>query len=115
MRALELAMNRSRRSRETLLAGAALFVGAALGLLALDGSADAADVTLQVKATPVQSVFDWTGFYIGAHAGYGGGSTNVTLTDPFLVTIQDRSRYSGMIGGVQAGYNVRLPSGLLFG
>ena len=102
-------MNRSRRSRKTLVAGVAL------GLLALDGPARAADVRMPVKAAPVQPVFDWTGFYIGAHAGYGGGSTNAALTDPFLATTQGPSRISGMIGGVQAGYNVRLPSGLLFG
>jgi len=102
-------MNRSHRSGKTLVAGVAL------SLLALDGPARAADVRMPVKAVPVQALFDWTGFYIGAHAGYGGGASNAALTDPFLATTQGPSRINGMIGGVQAGYNVRLPSGLLFG
>src|SRR4029453_9634 len=44
----------------------------ALGALLPLGPAFAAD--LPVKATPiVAATFDWSGVYIGAHAGYGGG------------------------------------------
>jgi high affinity Mn2+ porin len=58
-------------------------------------------------------ICDWTGLYIGAHAGYSRGSSSTVLSDP--ATIAASSSFSGMIGGVQAGYNVRLSSGLLFG
>jgi len=92
-----------------------LFAGAGLSLLAFDGRAQAADANIPLKASPAQSVFDWTGLYIGAHAAYGRGPTNAVLTDPFLVTTATNSALGGMIGGVQAGYNVRLRSGLLFG
>ena len=41
----------------------------------------------------LQPIFDWTGFYIGAHAGYGGGPSNAALTDPFLATTQGPSAH----------------------
>src|SRR3984957_784117 len=59
-------MNRSTRSWERVVAG----VG--LSLLALDGAAAAADLPL--KAPAFKAVYDWTGFYLGCHFGYGGGS-----------------------------------------
>jgi high affinity Mn2+ porin len=88
-----------------------VFAGAGLGLLAFAGPAFAAD--LPVKAPHIQSVFDWTGFYIGAHAGFGRGSSSAVLGDPLPAATSNV--FDGMIGGVQAGYNVRLPSGLLLG
>jgi high affinity Mn2+ porin len=98
-------MNRSSRSRGRI------FAGAGLGLLVLDGPALAADMPL--KAPPIQSVFDWTGFYIGAHTGYSRGSSNAVLSDP--ASTATGNSFGGVIGGVQAGYNVRLPSGMLLG
>ena len=98
-------MNRCSRSWERLLAG----VG--LSLLALDGPAVAAD--MPVKTPHIQAVFDWTGFYIGAHAGYSRGSSSAVLSDP--ATLAASGTFSGVIGGVHAGYNVRPSSGLLLG
>jgi len=88
-----------------------VFAGVGLSLLALDGPAGAAD--MPVKAPHIQAVFDWTGLYIGAHAGYSRGSSSAVLSDPALAT--NSSIFSGTIGGMQAGYNYRLRSGLLFG
>jgi high affinity Mn2+ porin len=98
-------MNRCSRSWERV------FAGVGLSLLVLDDPAVAAD--LPVKAPHIQSVFDWTGLYIGAHAGYSRGASSAVLSDPALATTSNV--FSGMIGGVQAGYNVRLSSGLLLG
>jgi high affinity Mn2+ porin len=100
------AMNRRRRSSRCLLAGG-------LSLLALDSPARAADVRLPVKAPHLQSVFDWTGFYIGAHAGFGRGASSAVLTDPAITT--SSGSFGGVIGGVQAGYNVQLSSGIVLG
>src|SRR5258708_6965117 len=100
-------MNCHRRSWESVLAGLGL---AAIGL---DGGAIAAEINFPVKAPPIQSVFDWTGLYIGAHAGFSRGSSSAVLTDPVLTATGNH--FGGMIGGVQAGYNVRLPSGFLLG
>ena len=100
-------MNRCSRSWESVVAG----VG--LSLLALDRPAVAADIGMPVKALPIQSVFDWTGFYVGAHAGFSRGSSSAVLTDPAITATNNI--FNGVIGGVQAGYNYRLPSGILLG
>jgi hypothetical protein len=98
-------VNRKRRSLEHALAGAAF------GALALGSPAMAADIPL--KAPLLRPAFDWSGFYIGGHTGYGRGTSFATLNDPALATTS--SVVSGLLGGVQAGYNYRLSSGLLFG
>jgi high affinity Mn2+ porin len=100
-------MNRSRRSRACLFAS--------LSTLALDAPAMAADVPIgmPVKAPYIRSVFDWTGLYVGAHAGFGRGSSTAVLADPATSTTSNS--FGGMIGGVQAGYNYQLPSGMLLG
>src|SRR5882757_7579908 len=90
-----------------------LLAGIALGAFALDAPARAADLKPPVKAPYLQPVFDWTGFYIGGHTGYGRGSSTAVLADPAVIATD--SRFSGVIGGVQAGYNWRLSSGLLLG
>ena len=99
-------VNRNRRSLEHALAGAAF------GALALGSPAMAADMPL--KAPHLRPAFDWSGFYIGGHTGYGRGSSSAVLSDPLPVSTTG-SVFSGVIGGVQGGYNVQMPSGLLLG
>ena len=98
-------MTGNRRSLELALAGAAL------GALALGNPALAADMPL--KAPHLRPAFDWSGFYIGGHTGYGRGTSSAVLSDP--LSVSTNSVVSGVIGGVQGGYNMRLPSGLLLG
>ncbi|GLR83793.1 carbohydrate porin [Bradyrhizobium iriomotense] len=81
------------------------------GMLALPAASRAADLPL--KAPALQAVYDWTGLYIGAHVGFTRGTSSATLTDPTIAT--DNNVFDGMTGGVQAGYNYRLNSGLLLG
>jgi outer membrane immunogenic protein len=79
---------------------------------ALSVSANAAD--LPMKAAPMPApVWSWTGFYVGAHAGAGWGTTETTLTSiaaPGLgvaaigLPLAQNSR-SGFLGGGQVGYN----------
>ncbi|WP_197433689.1 MULTISPECIES: carbohydrate porin [unclassified Bradyrhizobium] len=85
--------------------------GLGLGMLVLPGASFAADLPL--KAPALKAVYDWTGLYIGAHAGYSRGSSSFVLSDPAATV--GSGQFSGMIGGVQASYNYRLASGLLFG
>jgi outer membrane immunogenic protein len=50
----------------------------------------------------------WTGFYLGAHAGYGWGSFKPSDVDPALDALIDENlehNPSGEVFGVQAGYN----------
>ncbi|MCK9908647.1 outer membrane beta-barrel protein [Microbacteriaceae bacterium K1510] len=53
---------------------------------------------------------DWTGFFIGAHAGGSWGTTDWKTTDGSLAAVSTSSFagtgiMDGMLGGVQAGYN----------
>jgi outer membrane immunogenic protein len=69
-------------------------IAAALAAFAFTAPANAADVPVKgpyYKAAP--AAFDWTGFYIGAHVGWGKESG---------------SGESGLIGGAQIGYNWQL-------
>lgn len=86
---------------------------AALGALALAHPADAADLPLKAKAA--QSIFDWSGLYVGVHTGYTRDSARSTLSDPSATVAIGHSPFSGLTGGVQAGYNWLMPSGLLLG
>ncbi len=70
----------------------------------------AADMPLKAPRIVVQ---EWIGFYFGAHAGFGRGTSNATLTDPSVATTSNA--FGGPIGGLQAGYNVQLPSRIVLG
>ncbi len=58
--------------------------GAGVGLIALIGNASAADLSavLPTKAPPpsVPAAYDWSGFYLGGHVGYGLGGSNWSAT-----------------------------------
>jgi high affinity Mn2+ porin len=93
---------------------------AAAACVALAAHARAADVPMPLKA-PIPAFYDWTGFYFGAHAGYGWGRGNWTaqntlVSEPALSGSLDfASRAGGLLGGFQAGYNYMLPSHMVLG
>lgn len=81
-----------------------LLAGVSLGAIALAGGAQAADLGSRpvYKAPVAAPVWSWTGFYVGANVGVARARTDVSggvLTGPF------DSTKTGVIGGVQAGYN----------
>jgi len=85
---------------------------AALALgTSLNGPALSADIPL--KAPRLQPAFDWSGLYFGAHAGFGRGFSNATLTDPAVAATGNF--FGGPFGGLQAGYNFQLPSRIVLG
>lgn len=88
---------------------------AALGTLALGHgmAAQAADLPLKAPVLAPPAMFDWSGFYLGAHTGYGFGRAATTLSDPAASFA--RHNIGSAMGGVQAGHNVVLPSRLLLG
>lgn len=83
----------------------------AWGALAFPAAGQAADLVL--KAPALKAVYDWAGLYIGMHTGFTRGASSATLADPTVAT--DNHVFNGMTGGVQAGYNWRLSSGVLLG
>ncbi len=76
---------------------------AVLGLVAA-GSASAADLPARkgpVVAPVYAPAFTWTGFYVGANAGYGWGNIDSLA----LGTLPAFSDPEGFVGGGQIGYN----------
>jgi outer membrane immunogenic protein len=88
-----------------------------LSFVSLTGAVSAADLS---KRTPAPSylkpasTFSWTGFYLGAHAGYSfsnNGNTTTVGTPAFvglgstLTPSSLNTKSNGFIGGAQAGYN----------
>jgi outer membrane immunogenic protein len=103
----------------------ALLRGSVVIAAMVGGSAWAAD--LPVYKAPVAApapVFTWTGFYVGANAGYSWGRASVDITETQFNTAtvttptstasasatitsvgSGRTTVNGGLGGVQAGYN----------
>jgi high affinity Mn2+ porin len=118
---------RSRRgSRRRPLAP--LAVGLALLLPCVTLPVHAADqLTMPLKAPAALPSFDWTGFYVGGHFGYAGGTSNWTadtvagpgpsaagslnLLQPFNPFDEAGSYFMGL----QAGYNRMLPNRVVLG
>jgi opacity protein-like surface antigen len=81
----------------------------------LRGSDNPAYAVPQIARAPVQPVlspvvvvapvvWNWTGFYVGAHAGFAFSSAN--FSDPFGASVfGDTVRSPGFIGGGQIGFN----------
>jgi len=90
-----------------------LFSTVAAAALLLSGfaltGARAADVT------PEPTAHDWSGFYIGAHVGYGEAYMDgcVDCTDPDGILDASKLDLNGIVGGGQIGYNYLMDSLLL--
>jgi outer membrane immunogenic protein len=86
-----------------------LLAGVSLGALALASGAQAADMAVApvYKAPVAVPVWSWTGFYVGANVG--GASARTRISNPsggiLLPNTSFNSNQSGVIGGLQAGYN----------
>jgi outer membrane immunogenic protein len=106
------------RSKQKLLVGLA-------SLTLFDISmAVAADLPVKAPvrvAAPAPAIYDWAGFYIGAHGGYRWADVN--FSSPAYVCCggfpfparNERYRPNGGIFGVQAGVNVMLSPSFLAG
>src|SRR5262245_66311699 len=81
----------------------------------------AAELTrMPVKAPPAPAgpMFDWTGFYVGAHIGYAAGRSDWSAAGaaPVAGTLNFFAPYDAFRGtgsyfaGLQGGYNYLLPS-----
>jgi high affinity Mn2+ porin len=70
---------------------------------------------MPLKAAPAGAIYDWTGFYLGGHFGYGTGSLGPdTNAEPLQGAFFPHS-VTGMIGGYQAGYNWQLTNRVVLG
>src|SRR5437588_8158684 len=75
-------------------------------------SAWAVEHAAGADATPAAQL-DWTGIYVGGHAGYARGASRFSVLDPAIGA--SNSGFGSLFGGVQAGYNYLLPSRILLG
>jgi outer membrane immunogenic protein len=91
---------------------------AATLVVTLSGAAHAADLARKAPPAPMIPVTSWTGFYAGVNVGGGWSNTDVGYAagDPVIGTLLfgggvdlpangDRIGSSGVLGGVQIGYN----------
>jgi outer membrane immunogenic protein len=93
-----------------------LTTAAALALLT--GGAMAADLGRPpvYKPAPPVPAFTWTGFYVGAHGGYGWGRD--TTKEYFTATmayvgLQNTFRPDGFFGGIHGGANLQFGSAVI--
>jgi len=104
-----------------------LAVVACVSAAALTGTALAADLPAPVPAAPAPAavvvtappaLFDWSGLYIGANLGFGSGDFDGLLvptgTLPTDTPVAVADAWSGVLGGVQVGYNAQM-GGIVFG
>ncbi|ARQ01758.1 outer membrane protein [Pseudorhodoplanes sinuspersici] len=83
---------------------AALVAATAISFSA--GSASAADIAQPVyKAPMVAPAFSWTGFYIGAVAGYAWGEANINPTGALTGFPSVKTKPDGWLAGGTIGYN----------
>ncbi len=80
------------------------------GVMTVSGAASAADIARApiYKAPPagvLQTQYDWTGFYVGGHVGYGWAEKDWRDS----VGLFDVSHQAnGFLGGAQAGFNYQI-------
>jgi len=82
---------------------------ALLACVALCAPSRAADLPPIFKAAPVPAPYSWTGFYVGAHFGYGWG--NKQFFDNFPTPdgeLDADAPVRGGLGGLQAGVNYQI-------
>ncbi len=93
------------------------FVCSTWPVLATCSAATAADfpTNLPVKAPIRSAIYDWTGFYVGGHFGYGDASFGPdTNPIPLQGALLPHSP-TGLIGGFQMGYNRQLTNRVVLG
>jgi high affinity Mn2+ porin len=77
------------------------------------------------KAAIAAPTYDWSGFYLGPHVGYAGGASNWSATQPggpdigrsldLFQPLDVFTQDGSFLGGIQAGYNIMLPSRAVVG
>src|SRR5882757_47538 len=87
-----------------------LLAGVSLGALVLASGAQAADMAARpvYKAPVAAPVWSWAGFYVGANVGGASARTNISNpNDTYFRPLSSsfNSNQSGVIGGLEAGYN----------
>ncbi|WP_439925959.1 carbohydrate porin [Nitrobacter sp. JJSN] len=85
--------------------------------LAACSQAVAADLPprLATKAPVRSAIYDWTGFYLGGHFGYGGGNLGPGTNPLPEQGVFFPHSVTGLIGGFQTGYNRQFTNHVVLG
>jgi len=81
-----------------------LTIGAVAALCFSGCYANAADLAVKARPLPqsyVSAVYDWSGFYVGGHIGYGWADPNINPGAG--VTVTNHPQPNGFLGGGQIG------------
>src|SRR5258708_36572584 len=92
-------------------------------MLVLGGPAEAAELALKapalkapaLKAPALKAGYDWTGFYVGGHFGYGGASFGPGTNPLPLQGVFFPHSPTGLLGGFPLGYNPPMGNSVLLG
>lgn len=78
--------------------------------VAFIGASEAADLPVKaLRAAPVTEIIDWTGFYLGAHGGYGWGDKTWSVgPQPPILPLSVSGNVEGALGGFHGGYNYQI-------
>jgi high affinity Mn2+ porin len=99
-------------------------LSAALVVIGLNTAATAADapVKMPLKAPASPPFYDWSGFYLGGHLGYGWGHSNWTMAPDGIAgslnltkSIDMFQNTGSFFGGLRAGYDHRFTNGVVLG
>jgi high affinity Mn2+ porin len=94
---------------------------AAAGIILPAWDASAADMVTKAPPPSTPTAYDWTGFYVGGHAGYAWGTSDfsapggiagvLNMSEP----INNFNEAGNWFLGVQGGYNYMLPNRFVLG
>jgi hypothetical protein len=89
-------------------------VAAVAVTVALTGPIMAADVPVRKMApAPVAQLFNWSGFYVGGHVGYGRSNFEGWDSAPGSETLKPKPK--GFLVGLHAGQNIQTAANWLWG
>lgn len=104
------------RKHGVIMKGICIVAAGIHAIVVTGACASAADLPKnQLKKAPVSSVYNWSGFYVGGHVGYGGGRLGPDSNPVLNQAVAFPPTVTGLIGGYQAGYNGRLPGNWVIG
>ncbi|MGE5816570.1 MAG: carbohydrate porin [Deltaproteobacteria bacterium] len=89
-----------------------LLQAVALGVVLLGSAVHAADIQ-PAQTTSERPYYNWTGFYLGGHVGYGRAYGDVAVRDP--IAMNSNPSLGSLFGGLQVGYNYVVPSRVMIG
>ena len=92
----------------------AVFLSTVMAVALFAGAASAADLAPQAvePVAPAYTPYDWSGPYVGVHAGYGWGREDDNQSRLFpniqAGVAADKFDMNGFVGGAHAGYNYQI-------